>query len=130
MNNPFIAFCKYTPDKNGNSNNYQVLLVNPTDKIYPKVLTYTGAFEEDVVAEPTGVNDLGELGAQKSILLEESNVMALDFTIWYKLTLIDSENNASECNFSIHKGEYRDYDDLEEDIELVGKKGMIIPLFE
>lgn len=81
----FVAF-----DVDWKANIYRVYLVNPTDKYYKQVSTYTGAFcsdDDGVIETSRSADNKGELLPYSWLILEEDTTEQLDFVIWYWLDL-------------------------------------------
>lgn len=84
---PFVAFVM-----NDSDNTYTLLLVNPTDKNYPLVRGFTGAFmtvDDDLLETSKSVGDLGALPPKSSLKIESSDQDGLEFVIWYHLDLCE-----------------------------------------
>jgi hypothetical protein len=106
-------------------NNYEILLVNPTVNYYPKILSKTGEFCEDL-ASSVGKKEFSELKAKSSMTLEKGNSWGFsDFIIWYKLSIFDKNDNIQKVSFSTGKF-YEECPFV--DLPILNKKGYYIEI--
>lgn len=85
----FIAFIV-----NDRKSDYTVMLVNPTEKHYSRVVTLTGAYisiDEDLLETSKAVKERGELPPMSAINIESCDIDGLEFTIWYHVDLYEKD---------------------------------------
>jgi len=84
---------------------FRVYLVNPTEKNYNSFIVQTGTyfFIDDKPVQSNSVKkEFGEFNLNSSILIDESDIGELDFTIWYRIELFQKDlENIEKLNFTI-----------------------------
>lgn len=113
LKNPEIIFENGLPDENGNENQYQIRIENPTDTHFLAVLMQTGGFitydEDCVEIESKGVFDQGELKPEGKLIIEEGHEHGIsDAAIWFRLNLIDKDGEVTHIKFGLDRGYFRE----------------------
>lgn len=122
---PFIGFIR-----NEEKNTYEIHLVNPTDTVFVRVNSLTGAFasdEDGVLDTSRAVKEKGPLKSHSGLLLEQSYLGGLDFVIWYYLDLYQ-ENIYEPMKLSFNLPKYNHHQN--DYLPVLKQNGMVIKLTE